>query len=112
MLDRKQTDFLYWHAVSKMRTSDFEGACTLFRLLRAAHPERHDVSLGYVYSLMRRGSLDEASAIVAELRRRPMRPEEMALLGRLQRRCEFERNRAAQAQQALPRLRPLMGATT
>jgi len=95
MFDRKQADFLYWHAVSKMRMSDFEGAGILFRLLRATDPQRSDAGLGYAYSLLRQGDLEQASAVVAELRRRPMRPEEMALLGRLHRRCEFELTRRA-----------------
>lgn len=90
MFDRKMMDFLYWHAVSKMRTGDFAGSAVLFRLLRAVNPQRSDVGLGYAYSLLRQGALEEASTVVAELRRRPMRPDEMALLGRLHRRCEFE----------------------
>lgn len=90
MFDRKMMDFLYWHAVSKMRTGDFAGSAVLFRLLRAVNPQRSDVGLGYAYSLLRQGALDQASTVVAELRRRPMRPDEMALLGRLHRRCEFE----------------------
>jgi len=112
MLDRKQSDFLYWHAVSKMRVSDFQAAATLFRLLHAVHPDRSDMGLGYAYSLMRQGALDEAARVVGELRRRPMRPEEMALLGRLQRRCEFEQRRVGRARRTLPRLNDLVGGAT
>lgn len=95
MLERKTVDFLYWHAVTKMRTSDFEGAGMLFKLLRAVAPERSDVGLGHAYSLMRHGDIHRASEVLTELRRRFMKPEEMALLSRLHRRCEFELSRAA-----------------
>ena len=97
-LEPKQVDFLYWHGVSKMRMADFEGANTLFRLLHAACPERTDTALGRVYCLVRLGELEAASSVVAALRRHPLRPDEMALLGRLHRRCEFERARAAARQ--------------
>ena len=97
-LEPKQVDFLYWHGVSKMRMADFEGANTLFRLLHAACPERTDTALGRVYCLMRLGDLEAASSVVAALRRHPLKPDEMALLGRLHRRCEFERARSAARQ--------------
>lgn len=92
-LQTAQVDFLYWHAVSKMRMADFEGAGVLFRLLHAACPDRVDVALGRVYCLVRQGDYEAAAAVVTSLRRRPLRAEEMSLLGRLQRRCEFERAR-------------------
>jgi hypothetical protein len=94
---------MYWHAVSKMRMADFEGAGVLFRLLYALHPERSDVALGRAYCLVRQGEVDTASTIVAALRRRPLRADEMALLGRLHRRCEFERARHNVRQQVLAR---------
>jgi hypothetical protein len=94
----RQVDFLYWHAVSKMRMADFEGANTLFRLLHAACPERTDTALGRIYCLVRLGELEAASGTIAMLRRRPLRPDEMGLLGRLHRRCEFERARLASRQ--------------
>lgn len=102
-LDRKQVDFLYWHAVSKMRMADFEGANAIFRLLHAALPDRVDAALGRVYCLMRQGEFDDASGLVAQLRRRLLQAEEMALLGRLHRRCEFERARAGARLRALSR---------
>jgi hypothetical protein len=92
-LDARQVDFLYWHAVSKTRMADFEGAAALFRLLCSACPDRTDVALGRVYCLVRQGDFEAATGILTALRRRPLRSEEMALLGRLQRRCEFERAR-------------------
>lgn len=98
ILEPKQVDFLYWHAVSKMRMADFEGANTLFRLLHAACPERTDAALGRVYCLVRLGELESASSVVAALRRHPLKPDEMALLGRLHRRCEFERARETSRQ--------------
>lgn len=97
-LEPRQVDFLYWHGVSKMRMADFEGANTLFRLLHAACPERTDTALGRVYCLMRLGELEAASSVVAALRRHPLRPDEMALLGRLHRRCELERARSVSRQ--------------
>ena len=103
MLPRVHTDFLYWHAVSKTRIGDFESANTLFKLICAAHPERIDAALGKAYSLMRLGQFDQAAAQVAELRRRMLRPDEMALLGRLHRRCDFERLKHQDRQRALSR---------
>ena len=73
-LERKQVDFLYWHAVSKMRMADFEGAGAIFALLQAAHPARHDASLGRIYCLMRQGELADAAGAVAAMRRRPLPP--------------------------------------
>jgi thioredoxin-like negative regulator of GroEL len=105
MLERKTIDFLYWHAVTKMRASDFEGAGVLFKLLRAAAPERCDVGLGHAYSLLRDGEVQRASEVVAELRRRLLKPDEMALLSRLHRRCEFEASRTARQQASAVRLR-------
>jgi len=98
-----QVDFLYWHAVSKMRMADFEGAGVLFRLLHAACPDRVDMALGRVYCLVRQGDYEAAAGIVTALRRRPLRAEEMALLGRLQRRCEFERARDVARQRTASR---------
>jgi hypothetical protein len=102
-LEPRQVDFLYWHAVSKMRMADFEGANTLFRLLHAACPERTDTALGRVYCLVRLGELEAASGVVAALRRHPLKPDEMALLGRLHRRCEFERARLSSRQRGAAR---------
>lgn len=99
-LSRKQIDFLYWHAVSKMRMGDFADAAVLFRLVGAVAPERTDAALGRAYCLVRQGEVAAAAEIVAELRRRMLRPEEMALLGRLHRRCEFERARSQRGRQA------------
>lgn len=102
-LERKQVDFLYWHAVSKMRMADFEGAGTVFALLQAAQPARHDVALGRIYCLMRQGALADAAGLVAAMRRHPLPPDEMALLGRLHRRCEFEQARNGSRQRLLAR---------
>lgn len=102
-LEAAQVDFLYWHAVSKMRMADFEGASVLFRLLHAACPDRTDVALGRVYCLLRMGDYNSAAGLVTALRRRPLPTEEIALLGRLQRRCEFERSRAAMRLRAAQR---------
>jgi thioredoxin-like negative regulator of GroEL len=93
MLNRKTADFLYWHAVSKMRMAEFDAAAKLFRLLQQAIPHRADVVLGRVYCLIRMGDLDAATELMHELRRHPVRSDEMALLGRLHRRCDHERAR-------------------
>lgn len=97
-LEAAQVDFLYWHAVSKMRMADFEGAGILFQLLYAANPGRTDVALGRLYCLLRKADYDSAAGLMTALRRRPLPTDEMALLGRLQRRCEFERARCANRQ--------------
>ena len=46
----QQLDFLYWHAVSKMRISLFKDAAVLFRLIAAADPKRHDAAVGRIYA--------------------------------------------------------------
>jgi hypothetical protein len=43
---------------------------------------------------MRVGDYDAASNLVHVLRRHPVKLEDMALLGRLHRRCDFEKARA------------------
>jgi hypothetical protein len=103
MLNRKTTDFLYWHAVSKMRMAEFPAASKLFRLLQQASPHRSDVVLGRVYCLIRMGELDQASTLMQDLRRHPIRVDEMALLGRLHRRCDHERARARKGKINPPR---------
>lgn len=103
MLNRKTADFLYWHAVSKMRMAEFDAAAKLFRLLQQALPHRSDVVLGRVYCLIRTGGLDEATALMNALRRHPVRVDEMALLGRLHRRCDHERARSRKGQTLNPR---------
>jgi thioredoxin-like negative regulator of GroEL len=94
MLDRKTLDFLYWHAVTKMRMAEFEKAAKLFDLLHQALPQSSEVVLGRAYCLMRVGDFDSASKLVHVLRRHPVKLDEMALLGRLHRRCDFEKARA------------------
>ena len=94
LLNRKTADFLYWHAVSKMRMAEFTAAAKLFRLLQQASPHRSDVVIGRVYCLIRMGELEAATLLMQELRRHPIRVDEMALLGRLHRRCDHERVRA------------------
>lgn len=103
LLNRKTADFLYWHAVSKMRMAEFDAAAKLFRLLQQANPHRSDVVLGRVYCLIRMGEWDAATALMHELRRRPIRVDEMALLGRLHRRCDHERARSRQGKPLNPR---------
>jgi thioredoxin-like negative regulator of GroEL len=100
VLNRKTADFLYWHAVSKMRMAEFPAAAKLFRLLQQASPHRSDVVLGRVYCLIRMGDLEAATTLMHELRRHPIRVDEMALLGRLHRRCDHERARARQVKVA------------
>jgi len=90
---RRHLDFLYWHAVSKMRMAEFDGASRIFRLISHTSPMRHDAALGLAYCLIRLGELDDAAGLVARLRRDPLPSREMRLLGRLHRRCEFERSR-------------------
>ena len=105
-IDRRQIDFLYWHGVSKMRMGDFDGAGRVFKLLQAAQPERSDAALGFAYCLVRQGQWEQAARTVAGLRRRPLRPEELGLLGRLHRRCEFERSRQAAKHKAAAQRQP------
>lgn len=108
----KQLDFLYWHAVSKMRVSEFGSAAALFRLLQTVQPEWHCAGLGLAYSLMRQGQFEQAHATLSELRRRPMRAEVMAMLGRLHRRCEYERKQGMRAHPLHQRIADDAGVTT
>lgn len=98
---RRHLDFLYWHAVSKMRMADFEGASRIFRLIARAAPVRHDAALGLAYCLIRLGELDDAAELVARLRRDALPGRELRLLGRLHRRCEFERSKRSSRERRL-----------
>jgi thioredoxin-like negative regulator of GroEL len=98
---RRHLDFLYWHAVSKMRMAEFDGASRIFRLISRSSPARHDASLGLAYCLIRLGELDDAAGLVARLRRDALPSREMRLLGRLHRRCEFERSRRVSRERQL-----------
>jgi hypothetical protein len=88
--DNQLADFLYWHAVSKMRTAAFADAEVLFRFLHGVCPERTDAAMGRLYCLARLGELEESKALVNMLRKQTLIPIEVALVGRLHRRCEFE----------------------
>lgn len=101
VLERRHLDFLYWHAVSKMRMADFEGASRIFRLVTRVRPQRHDASLGRTYCLIRLGHVDEAAMLVSSLRSADLARRELRLLGRLHRRCEFERTRRINRERAL-----------
>lgn len=94
-IDAQMADFLYWHAVSKMRMAEFSDAEALFRLLHSACAERNDAAVGRVYCLVRLGRVELARELVATLRKSKLDPIQVALLGRLQRRCELERSRGA-----------------
>lgn len=94
-LDTQMADFLYWHAVSKMRMANFEDACVLFGLLQELLPERTEAALGHIYCLVRLGRQKHAAGLIMSLRRHALVPIEVALLGRLQRRCEFDQARSA-----------------
>lgn len=100
VIDAQLADFLYWHGVSKMRMAEFADAEALFRYLHSACPARTEAGVGRIYCLLRLGEVALASELVASLRRDTLVPIQVALLGRLQRRCEFERTRAATAQKA------------
>ena len=101
MLDRKTQDFLYWHAVTKMRMAEFDSAAKIFGLLHKDAPLSSEVVLGRAYCLMRVGDFDTASSLVQVLRRHPIKLEDMALLGRLHRRCDFEKARARKGRSAV-----------
>lgn len=101
IMARRHLDFLYWHAVSKMRMAEFDGASRIFRLISRASPTRHDAALGLAYCLIRLGELDDAAGLVARLRRDALPSREMRLLGRLHRRCEFERSRRVSRERQL-----------
>jgi Flp pilus assembly protein TadD len=100
---RRCIDFLYWHAVSKMRIGEFRDAEAVFRLVFQLRPQRTDAGLGEAYCLARLGRLDDAASLIGDLRRRPLAAAEGRLLGRLHRRCEFERSRARLRQRELDR---------
>ena len=93
-IDPQLADFLYWHAVSKMRMAEFADAEVLFRFLHNACGERTDAAIGRLYCLARLGDLKQAQTLVTSLRRKQLVPIEVALLGRLHRRCEFETAKA------------------
>lgn len=92
-LSRSETDFLYWHAVSKLRISMFDDAAVLFDLLQAVHPEWVDARLGLAYCQMRLGQLEEAHQGLEKARGRSVNSAAEPLVARLLRRCEFERGK-------------------
>jgi hypothetical protein len=86
----QQLDFLYWHAVSKMRISLFKDASVLFRLIAAADPKRVDALLGRIYCLVREGDLQDAHDLLEQINVKSLGPVEAELVVRLKRRCQFE----------------------
>jgi len=95
-----QLDFLYWHAVSKMRISLFKDAGILFRLIAAADPKRKDALLGRIYCLVREGELQDANDLLSQVDVKALGPIEAELVVRLKRRCQFELNAGEQAKAA------------
>ena len=92
----QQLDFLYWHAVSKMRISLFKDAAVLFRLIAAADPKRNDAAVGRIYCMMREGELQDANDLLTQIDVKSLSPIEAELVIRLKRRCQFELNAGQQ----------------
>lgn len=86
----QQIDFIYWHAVSKMRISLFKDAATLFRLIVAAKPNRTDALLGRIYCLVREGEFRVANDLLEGIDKKQLNSVEANLLARLKRRCDYE----------------------
>ena len=86
----QQIDFIYWHAVSKMRISLFKDAATLFRLIVAADPKRMDALVGRIYCLVREGDFTDANSLIDSIDRKQLNTVEANLVVRLKRRCEYE----------------------
>jgi hypothetical protein len=95
----QQLDFLYWHAVSKMRISLFKDAAVLFRLIAAVDPKRYDAAVGRIYCMVREGELQDANDLLGQINPKELSPIEAELVVRLKRRCQFELN-AGQRQAA------------
>ncbi len=95
-----QLDFMYWHAVSKMRISLFKDAAVLFRLIAAVDPKRIDALLGRVYCLIREGDLQDASDLLTQVNTKSLASVEADLVVRLKRRCQFELNQGQQPRAA------------
>jgi len=96
----QQLDFLYWHAVSKMRISLFKDAAVLFRLIAAADPKRKDAFLGRIYCLVREGDLQDADDLLTQIEVKDLNTLEADLVVRLKRRCQFELNAGRQPKAA------------
>jgi hypothetical protein len=96
----QQLDFMYWHAVSKMRISLFKDAAVLFRLIAAVEPKRVDALLGRVYCLIREGELQDASDLLTQVNVKNLASVEADLIVRLKRRCQFELNQGQQPRAA------------
>ncbi len=93
----QQLDFLYWHAVSKMRISLFKDAAVLFRLIAAADPKRIDALLGRIYCMVREGELQDADDLLSQIDTKSLATFEAELVVRLKRRCQFEMGVGQQA---------------
>jgi hypothetical protein len=92
----QQLDFLYWHAVSKMRISLFMDAAVLYRLIAAADPKRMDALLGRIYCMIREGELQDANDLLTQIDTKSLGTIEAELVVRLKRRCQFELNAGQQ----------------
>lgn len=92
----QQLDFLYWHAVSKMRISLFKDAAVLFRLIAAADPKRMDALVGRIYCMVREGELQDANDLLTQIDTKNLDAIEAELVVRLKRRCQFELNAGQQ----------------
>lgn len=92
----QQLDFLYWHAVSKMRISLFQDAAVIYRLISAVDPKRIDALLGRVYCMIREGELQDANDLLTQIDTKGLGAIESELVVRLKRRCQFELNAGQQ----------------
>lgn len=96
----QQLDFLYWHAVSKMRIGIFKDAAVLFRLIAAADPKRVDALIGRIYCMVREGELQDANDLLSQVDAKSLGSIEAELVVRLKRRCQHELTPAQQAKAA------------
>lgn len=96
----QQLDFLYWHAVSKMRISIFKDAAALFRLIAAADPKRADAMIGRIYCMVREGELQDANDLLSQVDVKSLGAVEAELIVRLKRRCQHELAPTQQAKAA------------
>ena len=88
-MNQEDIDFLYWHAVSKMRLGAFDTAAAIFHVIEQYHDQ---AALGRAYCLVRQGYYEQSLSILQAPHHKEGRSR--AIHERLLRRCQKELNHA------------------
>lgn len=84
-MNQADIDFLFWHAVAKVRVGQYQEANTIFHVIEAFH---EDATLGRAYCYIRQGDFGQALSLLNIAK--PPVGRAFAIHKRLVRRCEKE----------------------